>query len=61
MDKTLSQLLREEEDRLKFRIRCSWMKGKVFSFKEAVELGRERQKELDALEKAENETHETKR
>lgn len=47
---TLKQLLREENDRLRFKVRCNSIKGKVFSLKEAQDLTNQREKELKELE-----------
>lgn len=49
-DKTFAQLQREENDRLRFKMRCNAMKGKTFTLAEAIEISEQRSKELQELE-----------
>lgn len=51
--KTLAEELRDENDRLSFKIRCAAIKGKKFTLDEVQELCEQREQEISALNRAE--------
>lgn len=49
--KTLAQELKEENDRLMFKIRCNSIKGKTFNLEQVQQLANQREQELAELDR----------
>lgn len=55
-EETLAQELREENDRLSFKMQCNSIKGKTFTMKEARHIHKDREEQLAALTRTEART-----